>query len=71
MEGLKKTWLCRIICNFHRQLSSVYRQKTCFFLEELSDPAFIKTHPFLKFGKIPTPPTIKTPPHEGPKSRLN
>ena len=50
-------------CNFHRQLSGVYRQKTCLFMEEFSDTLFIKKPPCTKFGeKTPTPPTIKTLP---------
>ena len=47
-------------CNFHRQLSGVYREKTCLFIEEFSDALFLKKHPFIKFGeKIQLPPLLR------------
>ena len=51
MEEPEQTRLSRITCNFHRQLLSIYRQKTCLFIEKFFDPLFIKTHPFIKFGE--------------------
>ena len=40
----EEPWFCAITSNFRRKLSSVYRQKTCLFIEELTPCLLKRTH---------------------------